>query len=146
MMKSGRTDRHKTFSVIKKMRNDKGYTLIEMLIAIAILSVGLLAVATMQISSIRVNDTARRMTRRATIAQDRLEYIMSLKYTHAVLTSGSHTDGEVTDGRLESAPSGYSISWNVSTGGALPPLTKLIRVNVTERGKTTTMSNIKPRL
>ena len=138
MMKSGRADRNKTFSVIKKIRNDEGYTLIEILIAIAILSVGLLAIATMQISSIRVNDTARRMTRRATIAQDRLEYIMSLKYTHAVLTSGSHTDG--------SAPSGYSISWTVSTGGTLPPLTKLIRVNVTERGKTTTMSNIKPRL
>ena len=138
MMKSGRTDRNKTFSVIKKMRNDEGYTLIEVLVAIAILSIGLLAIATMQISSIRVNDTARRMTRRATIAQDRLEYIMSLKYTHAVLTSGAHTDG--------SAPSGYSISWTVSTGGALPPLTKLIRVNVTERGKTTSMSNIKPRL
>ena len=137
-MKSGKTDKHKTFSVIKKMRNDEGYTLIEVLIAIAILAVGLLAVATMQISSIRVNDTARRMTRRATMAQDRLEYLMSLNYTHAVLTSGGHTDG--------SAPSGYSISWTVSTGGSLPPLTRLIRVNVTERGKTTTMSNIKARL
>jgi len=138
MMKSGRTDRHKTFSVIKKMRNDKGYTLIEMLIAIAILSVGLLAVATMQISSIRVNDTARKMTRRATVAQDRLEYLMSLGYTNAVLTSGTHTDG--------SAPSGYSISWTVSTGGTLPPLTRLIRVNVSHGGKTTSMSNIKARL
>jgi prepilin-type N-terminal cleavage/methylation domain-containing protein len=137
-MKSGKTDRHKTFSVIKKMRNDKGYTLIEMLIAIAILSVGLLAVATMQISSIRVNDTARKMTRRATVAQDRLEYLMSLGYTNAVLTSGTHTDG--------SAPSGYSISWTVSTGGTLPPLTRLIRVNVSHGGKTTSMSNIKPRL
>ena len=87
-MKSGKTDRHKTFSVIKKMRNDEGYTLIEILIAIAILAVGLLAVATMQISSIRVNDTARKMTRRATMAQDRLEYLMSLGYTNAVLTSG----------------------------------------------------------
>jgi prepilin-type N-terminal cleavage/methylation domain-containing protein len=138
MMKSGKTDRHKTFSVIKKMRNDKGYTLIEMLIAIAILSVGLLAVATMQISSIRVNDTARKMTRRATVAQDRLEYLMSLGYTNAVLTSGTHTDG--------SAPSGYSISWTVSTGGTLPPLTRLIRVNVSHGGKTTSMSNIKARL
>ena len=138
MMKSGRTDSYKMFSVIKKLRNDKGYTLIEVLIAIAILSIGLLAIATMQISSIRVNDTARRMTRRATIAQDRLEYLMSVKYTHAVLTSGSHTYG--------SPPSGYTISWNVSMGGALPPLTKLIRVNVTERGKTTSMSYIKPRL
>jgi prepilin-type N-terminal cleavage/methylation domain-containing protein len=137
-MKSGKTDRHKTFSVIKKMRNDKGYTLIEMLIAIAILSVGLLAVATMQISSIRVNDTARKMTRRATVAQDRLEYLMSLGYTNAVLTSGTHTDG--------SAPSGYSISWTVSTGGTLPPLTKLIRMNVSQGGKTTSMSYIKPRL
>jgi prepilin-type N-terminal cleavage/methylation domain-containing protein len=138
MMKSGRTDRHETFSVIKKIRNDKGYTLIEMLIAIAILSVGLLAVATMQISSIRVNDTARKMTRRATVAQDRLEYLMSLGYTNAVLTSGTHTDG--------SAPSGYSISWTVSTGGTLPPLTRLIRVNVSHGGKTTSMSNIKARL
>ena len=138
MMKSGRTDRNETFSVTKKIRNDEGYTLIEMLIAIAILSVGLLAVATMQISSIRVNDTARKMTRRATVAQDRLEYLMSLGYTNAVLTSGTHTDG--------SAPSGYSISWTVSTGGTLPPLTRLIRVNVSHGGKTTSMSNIKARL
>ena len=137
-MKKDRTDRHKTFSVIKKLRNDKGYTLIEILIAIAILAVGMLAIATMQISSIRVNDTARRMTRRATIAQDRLEYIMSLKYTHAVLTSGAHTDG--------SAPSGYTISWTVSTGGSLPPSTKLIRMNVSQGGKTTSMSYIKPEL
>ena len=137
-MKSDRTDRNKTFSVIKKMRNDEGYTLIEVLIAIAILSIGLLAIATMQVSSIRVNDTARRMTRRATIAQDRLEYLMSLGYKNAVLTSGGHTDG--------SAPSGYTISWTVSTGGTLPPSTKLIRMNVTERGKTTSMSYIKPEL
>ncbi len=137
-MKSDRTDRHKTFSVIKKLRNDEGYTLIEILVAIAILAVGLLAIATMQISSIRVNDTARRMTRRATMAQDRLEYLMSLGYTNAVLTSGAHTDG--------SAPSGYTISWTVSTGGTLPPSTKLIRMNVTERGKTTSMSYIKPEL
>ncbi len=137
-MKSDRTDRQKTFSVIKKLRNDEGYSLIEILIAIAILSVGLLAVATMQISSIRVNDTARRMTRRATMAQDRIEQLMSLSYTHAVLTSGGHTDG--------SAPSGYTISWTVSTGGTLPPLTKLIEVKVSERGKTTSMKYIKPRL
>ena len=137
-MKSGKTDRNETFSVIKKLRNDEGYTLIEILIAIAILAVGLLAIATMQVSSIRVNDTARKMTRRATMAQDRLEYLMSLGYTHAVLTSGSHTDG--------SAPSGYSISWTVSTGGTLPPLTKLIRVRISQGGKTTSMSNIKARL
>ena len=136
-MKSGKTDKHKTFSVIKKLRNDEGYTLIEILIAIAILAVGLLAIATMQISSIRVNDTARKMTRRATMAQDRLEYLMSLNYTHADLTSGG-TDG--------SAPSGYTISWTVETGGTLPPLTRLIRVNVSQGGKTTSMSNIKSRL
>ena len=137
-MKSDRTDRYEKFSVIKKLRNAEGYTLIEILIAIAILAVGLLAVATMQISAIRVNDTARRMTRRATLAQDRLEYLISLSYTHAVLTSGSHTDG--------SAPSGYTISWTVSTGGTLPPSTKLINVRVSERGKTTSMRYIKPRL
>lgn len=137
-MKSDRTDRYEKFSVIKKLRNAEGYTLIEILIAITILSVGLLAVATMQISAIRVNDTARRMTRRATIAQDKLEHLMSLGYTHAVLTSGSHSDG--------SAPSGYTISWTVSTGGTLPPSTKLINVRVSERGKTTSMKYIKPRL
>ncbi len=137
-MKSDRTDRYEKFSVIKKLRNAEGYTLIEILIAITILSVGLLAVATMQISAIRVNDTARRMTRRATLAQDKLEYLMSLEYTHAVLTSGSHSDG--------SAPSGYTISWTVTTGGTLPPSTKLINVKVSERGKTTSMRYIKPRL
>ena len=128
-MKSGK---HKTFSIIKKLRNDEGYTLIELLIAISILAVGLLAVATMQISAIRVNDTARKMTRRATMAQDRLEFLMSQSYTS--VNSGSQVDGS------------YTISWTVSTGGSLPPSTKLIRMNVSQGGKTTSMSYIKPEL
>ena len=129
-MNSGKTDRHEKFSVIKKLKNAEGYTLIEMLIAIAILAVGLLAVATMQISAIRVNDTARRMTRRATLAQDKLEHLMSLSYTN--VNSGSQVDGS------------YSTSWSVKPGSV--PDTKLIKVTVSERGKTTSMQYIKPRL
>jgi len=135
-MKSGRTDRYETFSVIKKLRNAEGYTLIEVLIAMAILAVGLLAIATMQISSIRVNTAARKMTERATIAQDKVEELVALSYTDAALNSGSHTDG--------SPPSGYTVSWTVSTGGTLPDNTKLIKVKVSKGGKTTSMSYIKP--
>ncbi|MBW2641732.1 MAG: prepilin-type N-terminal cleavage/methylation domain-containing protein [Deltaproteobacteria bacterium] len=55
-MRQGNTYIQKT--AIKKSQKDQGFTLIEVLIAISIFAVGLLAVATMQISAINVNSTA----------------------------------------------------------------------------------------
>ena len=107
-----------------------GFTLIEILITISILCIGLLAVASMQISAIRGNSYARHVTEGTTLAQDRLEKLLSLSYTpsytHPDLSAGPHTD--------QNAPESYAITWDITNGPSTNPNlvanTKLIKVTV----------------
>lgn len=58
-------------------RGEGGFTLIEVMVAIAILSFGILAVATMQTSAMRANYRGYRLTETTTLAQDRIEYLVT---------------------------------------------------------------------
>jgi type IV pilus assembly protein PilV len=62
------------------MKERSGFTLIEVLIALTILAVGLLALATMQIVSIRGNAFSTEMTYATMLAQSRLEQIRNMAY------------------------------------------------------------------
>ena len=57
----------------RKLNGEGGFTLIEVLIAMAILTIGLLAVATMQVSAIHGNKTGNEISRATFLAQDKLE-------------------------------------------------------------------------
>lgn len=57
----------------KETLDKRGFTLLEVLIAIFILALGLLAVATMQISAVRGNRLGNEVTRATYLAQDKLE-------------------------------------------------------------------------
>ncbi|MDM8556036.1 prepilin-type N-terminal cleavage/methylation domain-containing protein [Desulfococcaceae bacterium HSG7] len=63
------------------MKNEKikeqGFTLIEVIIAMGILAVGLLAMASMQVMAIKTNGKANRITEATTVAMDNLEQIRS---------------------------------------------------------------------
>jgi len=130
---------------VKKSQKDKGFTLIEVLIAISIFSIGMLAVATMQITSIKVNSTAGQITDRITLAQDKLEELMALPYSSPWLEDlGDPPSGTDTNGNThQETTDGYTISWTV-TDDALVSNTKLITVTVTGRGKVTRVSYVKP--
>ena len=59
---------------------EKGFTLIEVLVAIVMLSLGLLGLGRMHIAAIQVNTIASRLTQGTTLAQDRAEQLMALPY------------------------------------------------------------------
>ena len=76
---------------IENLRNEKGFTLLEVIVAISILTVGLLAVASMQLSAIRGNAFAEGVTEATSLAVDRMEYLMALDYGDADVDD---TDGD----------------------------------------------------
>jgi len=123
------------------LTNEHGFTLLEVIIAISILSIGLLGVASMQVASIRANALASNVTEGVTVASSRLEKLLASPYTNSDLSAGNHTD--------PNPPSGYSVSWNV-TDDFPAKNTKKISLSVTwiDHGvqKRVTMHRIKARM
>jgi len=83
-----------------------GFTLLEILIAISIFSVGMLAIASMQIMSIKGNKVSLDVTEATNVATDQIESLMGLAWDHVdISVSGNpHT---ATVGQ-------YNITWNVT--------------------------------
>ena len=75
--------------------NKKGFTLIEVLVGLVLLAIGLLAIAGMQITSVRGNFFSSNMTQASIMAQDRLETLRNLAFTDAALTTGNHNEGVI---------------------------------------------------
>ena len=91
----------------QKMQMDlKGFTLIEVLIVMAIFSIGILAVATMQMTSTKSNASARRITEETALAENQIENLMQLSYDHADLDPANNPH--------ESIQGPYTINWNVT--------------------------------
>lgn len=129
--------------------DQNGYTVIEVMIAIAIFSIGILAAWALQTSSTRANTQARNLTLTAACASDRLEQLIQLPYLHADLAAGAHApnqdldgidnnfDGEV-DEAGESGP--LRVSWLVNDDVPIQQ-TKAVRVDVSMRQRTVSVTS-----
>lgn len=74
-----------------------GFTLAEVLVSLVILAVGILAIAEMQIISIKGNTFSRYLSRASVLAQDSLESLKSLPITDEKFASGPHSDADYED-------------------------------------------------
>ncbi|MGD8372748.1 MAG: prepilin-type N-terminal cleavage/methylation domain-containing protein, partial [Syntrophobacterales bacterium] len=100
-------------------RGESGFTLIEILIAIAILAFGLLAVATMQVTGIRTNARANSMSQGLTLAQDKVEELISLSYDHSDLldSDGDGTDQDTDNDGIDDDGGNFGLDDTVDGGG-----------------------------
>lgn len=97
----------RTRSNNQKMQIDnKGFTLIEVLITLAIFSIGILAVAAMQMTSTKGNASSRRITEATALAETQIERLIQLPYNHDDLNPANNPHG---------GPQGaYTVNWNAS--------------------------------
>ena len=73
-----------------KVFEEKGFTLIEVLVGLIILAIGVLAVAGMQITSITGTSFSKNLTQASVIAQDRLEFLKGLSLTDFRLDTNNY--------------------------------------------------------
>jgi type IV pilus assembly protein PilV len=91
----------------KPVLNQNAFSLIEILIAISIFSIGILAVVSLQISSMDLNTSSRRLTDATALASERMERLLALPYTHEDLSEEDNDDFQDTSGIFE-------IFWNIN--------------------------------
>jgi len=107
--------------ILKKTHGKAGFTLIEILLAILVLSVGLAGMIPVLINTTKGNAFARTATEAATYSQDKLEELRRVEFDNTDLDVGTHTDPD--------PPSGYTRQWRVvdACGGTCPDV-KIIEV------------------
>ena len=109
-------------TAIRMIYGNRGFTLIETLLAMAIFSVGILAVGSMQISAINNNASARMRTEATILASEKVEELMSLEdYNDPLL--GTDTQS------ASSANNIYCIEWSATEDSPIPS-TKTITLSV----------------
>jgi len=98
------------------IRNQEGFTLIEALVALVILTIGILSLNSMQVSSINGNAKASRITIASATAGDLYERLTNVVYDDAVMdplaANNPHDDSELAG--LVLPGSINSVSWNVT--------------------------------
>lgn len=100
----------------KRVQDERGFTLIETAIAMLIMMIVMLGVASVFAFSVSNNSNGADRAQTLAVAQQRLETLRNVQYmptvTHADLTAGPHTL-TVYRGDVGAAGRRYQIDWNV---------------------------------
>ena len=107
----------------RTIRNEEGFSLIELLISLVILSVSLLALASLMAMTTQYNSFGAHATEAVTFGQDKLEELKAVPW--AVVGS----DADQVQGPTQTT---YNRNWAVVTAGTLKTVT--ITVDWNDRG------------
>ena len=111
-------------------RPPSGFTLVEVLLALFLIAVGVLAAAPMFMYAVRGNAVGADVGSASALAEERMELLRTTPF--ADLTEGGSLDDNV-EGYFDDSTSGYTVRWQISTGAG-PGLAKTIAVRaVVER-------------
>jgi prepilin-type N-terminal cleavage/methylation domain-containing protein len=106
------------------MKNQKGLTLVEVLVALFLIAIGLLAAAPMFVQAMQSNATGGDFGSVGAMALDRLELLRATNYT-GLVPGGSLTSNVA--GYFDNSNGGFVIRWEILTN-TTPPGTKILNV------------------
>lgn len=140
--------KHRNVTKNKKwiIRSNDGFTLLEVIMAVSILTIGLLAVASMQVSAMRGNSMSMEYSESTEQVQDRVEKLLGTNLAALIDTDGDGAGGlSDTGANADYNPATidpkYTIYYNVAedyAGGKAVSKVNTIRVIAVwqDRGKT----------
>lgn len=111
------------------VEKQKGFTLVEILVALTIFTIGVLAVAAMQTHSIRYNATARLASEGVFKAEKRVEELLAGSYT--VLDNGEQPDGP------------HTLKWTVNDQGTHKTIAMTVTWKDSSGNKSFSLNTIK---
>jgi|SRR5215475_9233161 len=122
---------------IHKLRAQHGFTLVETMVAILVMTIGLFSVAALMSSTLNMGAHARYMSTAALLGSEKLEDLSRLPNTDAALAPGTYTDSvqiSSNNGNIVETTSAGGIttlytqapggSITVTTGGSMPATAK----------------------
>lgn len=120
------------------LTSDRGFTLIEVVIAFGVLGLGILAMFSMQTYAIRGNHSANKITQKAVSGADSLEQILTHDFTDTV------DQTEMPDLTAYLDPDDFTVAWSITEDSPLEDLAT-IEVTITSEvdGKEVTLQYIK---
>jgi prepilin-type N-terminal cleavage/methylation domain-containing protein len=110
---------------LKQTTSSNGFTLLEVLITLVILSVALLALAGLMVTTTRNNAFGGHMTEAATFGQDKLEEFRATQWERLLPT----TAGASTDQCAGCTGTQYLRNWNITENGDLKTITVAVNWN-----------------
>jgi type IV pilus assembly protein PilV len=113
----------------ERIEKQGGFSLIEVLVAVVFLAIGVLAIAGLQVTSVRGNYFSNNLMQATYVAQDRLEFLKNLPFSSSQLQANNYNDGNtiisgvvfnrsytVVDNVTGYKTISYTVTWNDGVG------------------------------
>ena len=131
-------------------RSESGFTLIEIMIAIAILAIGILGLMAMQLTAAKSNTQARKVTESAAWAADEFERLLLADYDDLAAGASTPSDSLLNNTALpaDTFRGPYTVTYNVTEN---TPIDNVKRIEITVAwndgsGRSTTLTYYKGKL
>lgn len=128
---------------------EKGFTLLEVLVALTIFAVGLLGVAGMQITAMKESTTAYLHTAAASVAQSVMEEILAYSQEDPFFITGPETPWDfdpdttgIVDPKYEEGMGTYTATFTITRNVPIAGLARIV-VDVRGAGKRATLTGFK---
>lgn len=115
--------------LLVKMKAQRGFTFIETLISLAVLSIAVISIVQMFTLSAKQNAVAADLTKLTTFAQDKMEELKSMKYKVLIAAGDVGSVTTPVSGYYDDPEPDYQRLWEIDVGNPTPGMTT-VRVKV----------------